>query len=429
MSVSYTLSMYNQDASIHPVKPKLRAIKTQPAAERGQTGILISDPLGISPKMVFIPDALALLLTLIDGTRDMGTILAGYQLRTGRFLDNSVLESFISDLDEALYLENERFARAYQTALNNYRSATSRVPVLAGKCYPPGIEELETFLRQYFDQLEDDEQQDVGDLKGLISPHIDFTRGGLTYARVWSKVKSAVKQADLVVILGTDHNEGGGKVTLTRQNCETPWGIVPTDQDAVNELVNKIGDSAFSCELNHRNEHSIEAAIIWLHYLLKGKPCPVLPVICGSFDSFIERNEEPINAPHIASTIAALKSIADRRRTIIVAAADLAHEGPAFGDPLPLDLAGKVRMAKQDKGLIDIIIKGNAGDFFTEIKNEKDRRHVCGLPPIYIALSVLSGVKVKSVSYEQCPASEDGTSFVSICGILFISSGFIAAQG
>ena len=414
--------MLNHDAPIHPLKPKLRSIKTEPVTERGQEGILVSDPLGISTKTILVPGSLTLLLTLMDGTRDIGTLGAGYQLRTGRYLDKSILEHFISDLDEALYLTNERFDNAYKATLEDYRSAPSRAPILAGKCYPPNKEELENYLAQYFDQVEDNEQQYKGDIKGLISPHIDFPRGGLTYARVWSKARAAIKQADLIIILGTDHNTDDGRITLTHQNYETPWGMLPTDQDAVNQLANNIGQGAFDCELNHRIEHSIEAAIIWLHYLTRDKPCRVLPIICGSFTSFIERNEEPKRTPHIASAIDILRSITGTRKTIVVAAADLAHEGPAFGDYLSIDLAEKARMARKDRELIDIIIRGNADDFFTEINNEKDRRHVCGAPPIYIALSSLSGIKGESVSYEQCPASEDGTSFVSICGVLFYAS-------
>jgi AmmeMemoRadiSam system protein B len=414
--------MLNHNAPIHPLKPKLRSIKTEPATERGQEGILISDPLGISTKTILVPGSLTLLLTLMDGTRDIGTIGAGYQLRTGRYLDKSILERFISDLDEALYLTSERFDKAYKATLEDYRTAPSRAPILAGKCYPPDKGELENFLAQYFDQVEDNEQQYKGDIRGLISPHIDFPRGGLTYARVWSKARAAIKQADLVVILGTDHNTDDGRITLTHQNYETPWGMLPTDQDAVNELANNIGQGVFDCELNHRMEHSVEAAVIWLHYLTKDKPCRVLPIICGSFTSFIERNEEPKGVPHIASTIDILRGIIGTRKTIVVAAADLAHEGPAFGDYLSIDLAEKARMARNDRELIDIIIGGNADDFFTKINNEKDRRHVCGAPPIYIALSSLAGIKGESVSYEQCPASEDGTSFVSICGVLFYAS-------
>jgi AmmeMemoRadiSam system protein B len=358
-------------------------------------------------------------MTLIDGTRDIGTLMTGYQLRTGRYIDNSIVESLISNLDEALYLENERFNTAYQKALVEYRSASSRAPALAGKSYPRNKNELITFLKQYFDRIESDDQPELGDLRGLVSPHIDFARGGLTYAKVWSRARQIINQADLVIILGTDHSAGDGRITLTRQDYETPWGILPTDQDAVNELVDQIGEGAFTCELNHRNEHSVESAIILLHYLLEGKSCLVLPVLCGSFAQYIERNENPIDIPHISSIIKTLKAVANNRKTIIVAAADLAHEGPAFGDQFPVDIAEKVRMAQQDKELIRIINQGNADDFFTEIKNEKDRRHVCGVPPIYLTLSVLSGINGDCVGYEQCPASEDGTSFVSICGVLF----------
>jgi len=357
----------------------------------------------------------------MDGTRDIGTLRTGFELRTGTPIDTSILEHFISDLDESLFLENERFARAYQVALNDYRSAASRPPVLAGKCYPANAEELSAFLEQYLDQVENEGLKQPGEVKGLISPHIDFKRGCPIYAKVWSKARTVVRQADLVVILGTDHNEGKGRITLTRQNYETPWGVIPTAQDVVDELVSEIGEGVFGYELNHRVEHSVEAAIIWLHYLLGNKPCQVLPILCGSFQLFIERDDSPLKAPHITSTIEVLKRVASGRRTIIIAAADLAHMGPVFGDPSPLDFVGRARMAKQDERLIDIMSRGQVDDFFAEIRGERDQRHVCGVPPIYIALSVLSGVTGRSVGYKQCPASDDGTSLVSICGILYHS--------
>jgi hypothetical protein len=60
-----------------------------------------------------------------------------------------------------------------------------------------------------------------------------------------------------------------------------------------------------------------------------------------------------------------------------------------------------------------------AEDFFEEIRREADQRRVCGMPPIYVAESVLSGVKGSSVGYAQCPASADGSSLVSICGMIY----------
>jgi len=401
------------------MKVKLRGVRTQPALNQGRQGILLSDPLGISDKAIFIPSSAALLLTLMDGTRDIGALRTGFELRTGTPFSGSVLEQLVSHLDEALFLENDRFLRAYEVALDSYRSASSRPPVLAGNCYPADAAQLNTFLQQYFDQVEDGGSGCPGEVRGLISPHIDFERGGPIYAGVWSGAQAAVRQAELVVILGTDHNDGKGRVTLTRQSYETPLGVFSTAQDVVDELAGEIGEDAFACELNHRGEHSIEAALIWLHYLLGDRTCRLLPILCGAFEPFLERRESPLQAPHIASTVEVLKAVSSRMRTVIVAAADLAHVGPVFGDPSPLDFAGRARMATQDEELIGTLSRGNAEEFLAEISQEGNRRHVCGVPPIYIALAALPGATGTTVGYAQCPASDDQTSMVSICGMLY----------
>jgi hypothetical protein len=401
------------------MKVKLREIRTQPTIQRGQQGILLSDPLGVGQKTLFIPSSLALLLTLMDGTRDIGTLRAGFELRTGTPLSSSFLDQFVSELDDALFLENEHFSRAHEAALEDYLNAASRPPVLAGKCYPVNAGELATFLQQYFNEAGDESPEYDNEVRGVVSPHIDFERGGHIYAKVWSKAKAALRQAELVVLLGTDHNDGKGSVTLTRQQYETPWGTIPTAQDVVDELLAEIGPGIFDRELHHRGEHSIESAIVWLHYLLGNKPCQALPVLCGSFQPFIEAGESPREATHISLTIEVLKRLATCRRTIVVAAADLAHMGPVFGDAYPLDLVGRATIAKQDQELINIMSHGQADDFLAHICKEKDRRHVCGVPPIYMLLSLLPGVQGKLLGYEQCPASPDGTSLVSICGMLY----------
>lgn len=405
--------------SFRPMNPKLREIRTQPIVSRGQQGILLSDPLSISPGALFIPRPLALILALLDGKRDIGTVRAGFELRTGTPLNTSILERLISELDEALFLDNERFAQAYALATEDFRSAASRLPILVGRCCPADAGGLGAFLQTYLDQMDDADMDSLSDVKGLVSPHIDFPRGGPIYARVWAKAKAAVNEAELVVILGTDHNGGEGTITLTRQNYETPWGIIPTAQDVVDEVAAEAGDEVFRYELHHSVEHSVEAAIIWLHYLLDGRQCQVLPVLCGSFRQFIDRGESPSQSAHISATVETLKRVAARRQTLVVAAGDLAHVGPAFGDPYSVDFAGRAKLASQDKRLIEIMSRGQAQDFYEEIRREDDRRHICGMPPIYITQSVLSGVDGSSVGYAQCPASEDGSSVVSICGMIY----------
>jgi len=228
-----------------------------------------------------------------------------------------------------------------------------------------------------------------------------------------------VKEAELVVILGTDHNGDEGEITLTRQNYDTPWGIVHTDQEVVNKIAALAGeDAVFGGELRHRGEHSVEAALLWLHYLTRDKPYPVVPILCGAFESFIRQNISPSQSRSIAATIEVLRDTASRRRTVIVAAADLAHVGPAFGDLLPLDLAARAKLEAQDRRLIGILGRADPQAFFEEIRGDGDQQRICGIPPIFIALSVLSGLAGSPAGYSQCPASEDGTSIVSICGMV-----------
>ncbi|MFC2013369.1 AmmeMemoRadiSam system protein B [Chloroflexota bacterium] len=402
------------------MKPKLREIRTQPAAERGQQGIILTDPLGISLKKLFIPNSVTLLLNLIDGTRDIGTLRTGFELRTGRTVGNAVVEQLLSQLDEALFLENDKFQLAHKEALDSYRSSPTRPLILAGSCYPENPEELKSFIKKYLDQADGEPLQEAEQVVGAISPHIDYQRGGHIYAEVWSKMMAILPQAELVIILGTDHNDGKGMVTLTRQNYETPLGTVPTAKDIVEELASEIGDDSFAVELNHRGEHSIEAALIWLHYILGDKICPVVPILCGSFQGLIEQGESPLTAKQIVSTINILRKVYQRQRTVVIAAADLAHMGPAFGDPIPLDIVGRAKMAKYDEELIQVLCQGDADNLYSLVQREKDRRHVCGLPPIFITLASIASAQGISAGYAQCPASADQTSLVSICGIVYL---------
>lgn len=401
------------------MKPKLRDIRTQPTVERGQQGFIVDDPLGISQKALFVSNYLSLLLGLIDGTRDIEALKTEFELYAGQAISRSNLELIISQLDEALFLENDRFFKAHQNALDIYRTSPARHPILAGSCYPEDPVALKDFIQKHFDQVADDSFQDMDDVAGLICPHIDYQRGANIYAQVWSKAKKALEQAELVVILGTDHIDTKGMITLTLQNYETPLGIVPAAKEIVEEIADELGDDAFVSELNHCAEHSIEASLIWLQYLLGDRACPVVPILCGSFYRFIENGDSPLKSKQITSTIDILKKLCRRKRMVIVAAADLAHMGPVFGDQMQLDTAGRVRMAKDDEEIIQTMCRGDAGEFYSIIQKEKDRRHVCGVPPIYIALSSMPDAQGISVGYEQCPASPDQTSLVSICGVLY----------
>ena len=133
-------------------------------------------------------------------------------------------------------------------------------------------EELLRALDGYCHAVEQAPEDLPGVLAGLISPHIDYARGWRTYAGAWQRGREAVEDADLVIILGTDHAGAMGGLTLTRQSYATPWWALPTDVGLVGRLAAILGEeTALADEVTHVGEHSIELAAVWLHYFLKWK--------------------------------------------------------------------------------------------------------------------------------------------------------------
>ena len=81
---------------------------------------------------------------------------------------------------------------------------------------------------------------------------------------------------------------------------------------------------------------------------------------------------------------------------LVVAAADLAHMGPAFGDPQPLDRQEKEVLKGFDREMLAAMCHGDAESFLGLLRQSKDKQKVCGLPPIYAALQLLGP------SFGQC---------------------------
>lgn len=372
------------------------------------------------PPLTLPPAPLAPILTLCDGTRDEGRIRAAFQLRYGLTLPPGLVEGLVEQLDQALLLDSPRYAAALAQALAEYRSAPYRPPALAGRSYPADPGQLASLFDQYLSQAEGDGACGDPAVRGLICPHIDYARGGPVYARTWREAATAVQEAEVVVVFGTDHIGAPGALTLTRQPYATPWGPLPLASEAVEAMAAALGEEvAFADELHHRGEHSLELAICWLHYFLGARPVEVLPVLCGSFQPFVESEATPAKIFTYRRALAALREATAGRRVLVVAAADLAHVGPAFGDPAPLSPEEKTTLKTRDEWRLAAACAGDPEAFLVELRRDGDSQRVCGLPPIYFALQALGSARGEVVAYAQCPADENAGSLVSVAGVVF----------
>ena len=397
---------------------------SQPVAYQGQRYLSLRDPLGLAAEAVLVPESLAPLLALCDGSRDVGTLRTGLMLRTGTQTTESTIADLIRQLDAALLLENGTFRRASAEALEEYRRADSRSPSHAGLVYPAEPDELGATLAGYCEAVEDvaGDSTRQGTLVGMVCPHIDYERGHETYAALWRRAEPLIRDVEVAVIFGTDHAGGPGALTLTRQSYRTPLGVMATDVPTVDAMAEALGpERAYAEEIHHIKEHSIELALVWLHYAL-GRSCLVVPVLCGSFQHFVAGEAEPDDDEAIAAALAALQQAVGRRRTLVIAAGDLAHMGPAYGNAAPVDALGRARLAAKDAESLEAVAKGDAAAFFSRSRTEGDARKLCGLPPIYLTLRYLDGAGGETLGYSQCAADAQGGSLVSIAGALLWES-------
>lgn len=402
-------------------KPRLRQLDFQPVIHQGEQMWYLRDPLELSSEQLIMPPALAQLLLFCDGTRTPEQIHTAFCQHLGQKLDFTITEQALAQLDAACLFDNERAKQAVIKQKADFHSQPYRLPALANLSYPGDPQQLSQMLDDY----------GAGDsLKGwepwrgraIISPHIDYQRGGKVYAKVWQRAKTAVLEADLVLILGTDHNGGAGTFTLTRQPYATPYGVLPTDTDLVDALAAAIGEeAAFAEELHHRREHSIELSAVWLHYIYKQAgvdPKPMVPILCGSFHHFVMNGAHPAEDVLLQTAVSTLKSATADKKVLTVASVDFAHMGPAFGDSFNMDEAQRSALRQSDHNLVQAIIRGDDASFYDQIAAIEDRNKVCGFSSIYLMLRYLQGTEGVQVAYDHCPADDENHSLVSIAGIL-----------
>ncbi len=402
----------------HLPKPKLRNVNVQQMMYQGEPVFLIQDSLNLTDAAIVLPQPLGPLALLCDGQHTVPEIRAALIVQYGLSLPEAAIENLLDQFDQALLLDNDNYRQAREQALRAYRQAPYRPSLMAGSSYPDQADELGHLLQSYLDEA-NGVPLSPAESRGIISPHIDYQRGGPTYAQVWASAAGAVREAELVIIFGTDHNGSYGTLTLTAQDYASPLGVMPTDRELVERLAGLLGpENAFAEELHHRSEHSIELALVWLQYLRADKgPCPMLPVLCGTFHHFMTGQADIKQEKKIEQFIEMLRGETKRRRTVVVAAGDLAHLGPAFDGP-PLDSLAQAQMKADDTSLMEALCAGNAESFFEFMQAGQYRRNVCGLSPFYLALGVLGQSRGQVIAYDRCPADSQDTSFVSVCGIV-----------
>jgi AmmeMemoRadiSam system protein B len=332
---------------------------------------------------------------LLDGNRTVGELNSALLLG-GASIPESQLRSFLTRLDEGGYLEGPRAQHRMAERKAGFQALPFRPAVHAGGAYAGTPLELERQLEAgYLDANGPGGlpgSSPTAFLRAAIAPHVDLHRGAPTYSWAYRALAEA-EPADLYVILGTCHTPVDGHFAATRKAYDTPLGAVPADGGFLDRLQTEWGHDLFAGEFSHSGEHSIEFQAVYLRSLgLAGEgAAPIVPILCDSLHSIVPYGRSPRDVELVAGFISALQRTMarDGRRITLIAAVDLAHVGPRFGDDWSVDDDHQARVGAADRELLSLVTRPDADAYYAHVMRDRDARRICGFTPIYLLTALM----------------------------------------
>lgn len=405
------------------LRPRLRSTIQATFDPEDQDFILLYDASRMTRNIFRVRKEAIVLLELFDGTRTLEEMTT-WVAEQGDDSPDAVtyLAELTAKLEQALFLESPKL----QSIFSKFLASPVREPSCIGS-YPGDPEELEKVLDRLFDaptgsgRINPFSTPD-GRLRAALIPHIDYGRGGTTYTWGFKEVVER-SDADLFVILATSHYSRQ-RFILTAKDFKTPLGVAHTDQAFVKQVADVYGPAVFDDELAHIPEHSIELHVVFLQHVLRHRPFRIVPLLVGSFHDSIAHQHLPEEKADVYLMIQALKkaeaaATASGAKICYLISGDLAHIGPKFDDPRPVDEPWLVYSKERDQKLLERLSAVDRAGFFKLLAEEKDERRICGFPPAYLAMAVSEPRSAKVLAYDQYAERINGFESVSFASVAF----------
>ena len=220
-------------------RPKLRPVNSRRVEHQGQSFVMLQDVTGAIAQPVLIPvDGFNHIVRHFNGQSTLVEI-QGHVSALDRACSWPLneLEGLVNRLDAAMLIEGPTFDAFHRS----YRESGKRPAALAGRSYASTLRALRAQLEQFFVDgdgagVPSAKTNGAGpEVRGILSPHIDFQRGGPVYTWAYRELVEK-RSADIFVILGVAHQYCRRRFALTCKDFETPLGVVPTDRAYVDRI-------------------------------------------------------------------------------------------------------------------------------------------------------------------------------------------------
>jgi MEMO1 family protein len=415
-------------------KPLLRNTLTFKKIELKEGSFFsISCVLGLGTEGLLLRTDTLPILALFDGSKTISEI-AG-KLTDSGIGSNEILQ-FANELNKYLLFDSDYFNYCLSQRKLDFARLSCLSAPLAGSAYPEDPLKLKNLINSYikdpFDiAVREGKVYTDSQIFSLLSPHIDYPRGGTVYGKGYSCFKKDsifTQNCELVLLWGTLHRYSQDLFILSDKDLLTPLGLIKSNREVVNKIVSELGHNRlFNDSYLHALDHSLELQLPFLQESLKGS-WEILQVLVGSFEQFCNADSYPENYPIYNEFIDLLKStlkdlfLAVGRRVVIVSSVDLSHVGRQFGDDFSVNNDKALEISQNDQLYLDAILRFDKNSFYNLIVEHNNQQRVCGFSTIYSFLDLVKrldlGLKGELLKYDYV-VDKFESSFVSFASIAF----------
>ncbi|NIP38656.1 MAG: AmmeMemoRadiSam system protein B [Candidatus Dadabacteria bacterium] len=391
--------------------PKLRYVDTFPIEHEGNKYVCLRDPQDTNGNMLLVAPQAIYVISYFTGGNSIVDIQLKLLKEYGELVEKEHIAQLAQQLDDAFLLDSDKYRNHQQQLEDDFKKSEIRLPSHAGLSYPNEPDELTKWIDGYFSNGTNPSSNGKKTV-GIISPHIDFSRGGSSYAKAYNELINN-EHCDTFIIFGTSHYASvENPFILSKKNYKTPYGEAEVDLDLIDRIESSCEWDLYEGEIFHKSEHSIEFQVVFLQYLFGGKrEFKILPILCNSFYRFIESGTSPSEDHRTASFLNCIKEIVTGlgNRAVVIAGADLAHMGNKFGDAEAVNDSTLEWIKNRDYWSIKHSAELDNEAFYRSVEEEKDKRKICGLSPIYALLSVINAKKGEMLDYGQAVEPDTGS--------------------
>jgi AmmeMemoRadiSam system protein B len=371
-----------------------------PSTEAAKPGLYIRDPYHYSDATLLVPPPLVQALECFDGQQTSADLRAELVRITGEIQVSEIEKNLFDALDEAGFLENDRYRTLKAKRELEFVSEPVREAVFAGSAYPEEPASLKTLLNKK-----------LGGAQGQLStiavaaPHASPEAGWNTYKAAYQNMPTVEEGQDRTfVILGTSHYGAPERFGLSRKKFETPFGQAQPNLALINELAAAAPEAIRMEDYCYAVEHSIEFQVVFLQHLY-GPNVSILPVLCGPYVKSLYEGGMPEDTQAVARFFDSLGNIGARegKKLFWVLGIDMAHMGQRYGDPLraTANMGEMVAIEKRDRDRIQQINLGDVKSYWSLVQQNHDDLKWCGSAPLYTFMKVMPGLRGELLDYHQ----------------------------